>query len=118
MGKLNSGNWCVYVLKCRNNYLYIGITNNLEKRLKEHDNGTGSKFVRTWRPFEVMKVILCKNGTEARSLEYRLKRLKRDKKMEILGLNLDNIKRKLTGETEINSDTLNAILNRGVCAKV
>lgn len=87
-----NNNWCVYVLKCRNNYLYIGITNNLKRRLKEHEQGTGSKFVRAWRPFELAKVILCKDGTEARKLEYKMKRLKRDKKLEILDLGFDNIK--------------------------
>ena len=82
----NAKSWCVYVLKCSNNYLYIGITNDLEKRLQEHSNGTGSKFVRSWRPFELAKVIPCKDGKEARSLEYKLKKLKRDRKIEILGL--------------------------------
>lgn len=91
-----NNNWCVYVLKCRNNYLYIGITNNLKRRLKEHEQGTGSKFVRAWRPFELAKVILCKDGTEARKLEYKMKRLKRDKKVEILDLGFDNIKRRFT----------------------
>ncbi len=88
--KRNNNIWCVYVLKCRHNYLYIGITNNLEGRLKKHKKGTGSKFVRAWRPFELVKVISCKDGSEARSLEYRLKRLKRSKKVEILGINLGN----------------------------
>ena len=88
-GKSDDVSWCVYVLKCSNNYLYIGMTNNLEKRLKEHGNGTGSKFVRSWRPFELVKVISCKDGKEARSLECQLKRLKRGRKLEILGLEAD-----------------------------
>lgn len=79
-------NWCVYVLKCRGNYLYIGLTNNIDKRLKEHERGTGSKFVRSRRPFELVKTIPCKNAKEARSLEANLKRLKRSKKIEVLGL--------------------------------
>ncbi|MGE5893848.1 MAG: GIY-YIG nuclease family protein [bacterium] len=83
------GHWCVYVLRCRNNYLYIGLTNNLEKRLHQHGQGRGSKFVRAWRPFELMKTIPCKNASEARSLEYRLKRLKRDRKIEVLGLRIE-----------------------------
>lgn len=112
---MTNNNWCVYVLKCRNNSLYIGITNNLKRRLKKHEKGTGSKFVRAWRPFELLKVIYCKDGTEARKFEYRMKRLKRDKKVEILGLGFDNIKRRFTDKTEINIDMLNTILNTGVC---
>jgi len=80
------GNWCVYVLRCRNNYLYIGITNNLQKRMTAHDRGNGSKFVKSRRPFELMKVIYCSSGREAKKLEYSLKRLKRQDKFTALDL--------------------------------
>ena len=46
----SDNSWRAYVLKCRNNYLYIGITNDIGRRLKEPEQRTGSKFVRTWRP--------------------------------------------------------------------
>jgi putative endonuclease len=88
MDKSNNENWCVYVLRCRNNFLYIGLTNNIDRRLKEHNRGTGSKFVRSRRPFELVKTILCKNAEEARSLEYKLKRLKRCRKIEVLNLEI------------------------------
>ncbi len=84
--------WCVYVLKCRNDYLYIGITNDIDKRLKEHERGSGSKFVRSQRPFELVKTIPCQNASEARCLEIKLKRLKRNKKIEILGLDIGSIR--------------------------
>lgn len=86
----NKGTWCVYVLKCRNDYLYIGVTNDLDARMKAHANGTGSKFVRAWKPFELVKVIPCADGREARSLEYKLKRMKRDKKIAFFGLEATN----------------------------
>jgi predicted GIY-YIG superfamily endonuclease len=85
---LNEG-WCVYVLKCGDCSLYIGSTNNLERRLTQHANGTGSKYVRARKPFEVVKVISCQSGREAHQLEYRLKRLKRKKKIEVLSLGDD-----------------------------
>ncbi|MBI5666012.1 MAG: GIY-YIG nuclease family protein [Nitrospirae bacterium] len=89
MYKSKDENWCVYVLKCRNNYLYIGLTNNIDRRLKEHERGTGSKFVRSWRPFELVKTIPCKNAKQARSLEYNLKKLKRSRKIEVLDLEIE-----------------------------
>ena len=82
----NSGHWCVYALRCSNNSLYIGMTNNLEKRLEKHKLGIGSKFVRSWRPFELVKTILCRDEREARRLEFDLKRLTRKKKIEVLEL--------------------------------
>jgi len=88
------GSWCVYVLKCRKNYLYIGITNDLDNRMKAHANGTGSKFVRAWRPFELVKTIECKDGKEARQIEYQLKQMKRHRKEKYFGLTPDIIKGK------------------------
>jgi len=86
-------NWCVYLLKCRNEQLYTGITNDLEKRLKEHERGKGSKFVRSQRPFELVKTIPCRNAGAARRLECHLKRLKREKKLEILGIEMESLKK-------------------------
>jgi ribonuclease HI len=84
----SSGTWCVYVLRCHNNSLYIGMTNNIDKRMEKHALGIGSKFVRSWRPFELVRTIPCGNAGEARRLEYDLKRLTRKKKIEVLGLHM------------------------------
>jgi putative endonuclease len=78
--------WCVYALRCKNNYIYIGSTNNLARRLEEHRRGKGSKFVRAQLPFELVRVIPCEDTHMARSIEYRLKRLRRDKKLAELAL--------------------------------
>lgn len=78
--------WCVYVLRCSNDSLYIGMTNNLEKRIEKHTLGIGSKFVRSWRPFSLAKTIPCSNAGEARRLEYYLKRLTREEKIKVLEL--------------------------------
>jgi putative endonuclease len=89
--KAHNENWCVYVLKCSNNAFYIGSTNNLERRLEEHEQGRGSKFVRSRRPFELVKTVSRKNAGEARSLEYHLKKLTRAKKIEVLDLDIEPI---------------------------
>jgi len=82
----DSAQWCVYALRCRNDSLYIGMTNNLDNRIEKHRLGIGSKFVRSWRPFELVRTIPCGSAGEARRLEYELKRLTRAKKIEALGL--------------------------------
>jgi putative endonuclease len=92
MSKTAKSNWCVYVLKCRNNYLYIGLTNDIEKRLKDHERGTGSKFVRSHQPFELVKTIPCNNSAEARSLEANIKKLKRNRKIQVLDLRIGPVK--------------------------
>jgi ribonuclease HI len=87
--KTKGGEWCVYVLNCRNGSLYTGITNDLAQRLKQHECGKGSKYVRSWRPFELVKTISCKDAGEARRLEYDLKRLTRKEKIEALDLGIE-----------------------------
>ena len=83
------GDWCVYVLNCRNGSLYTGITNDLAQRLKQHARGKGSKYVRSRRPFELVRTISCKDAAEARRLEYDLKRLTRKEKIAALALGID-----------------------------
>jgi len=86
--------WCLYVLSCKNSYLYIGITNNLLKRLAAHEKGIGSKFVRSQRPFELLKTIHCKDESEARKLEYSLKKLKRRDKFKALEIEYFDVRRR------------------------
>jgi ribonuclease HI len=76
--------WCVYVLNCRNGSLYTGITNDLAQRLKQHEQGKGSKYVRSWRPFQLVRTISCIDAAEARRLEYDLKKMTRKEKIAAL----------------------------------
>ncbi len=71
--KKNEPAWVVYMLKCRNGSLYTGITNNLERRLEEHKNGVGSKYVRSWRPFKCVHVEEVSSISEALKREYQIK---------------------------------------------
>jgi ribonuclease HI len=90
-GIVHNENWCVYILRCRNNSLYTGMTNNIQRRLTEHEQGRGSKFVRSWKPFELVKTIPCKNAGEARRLEYYLKKLTRKEKIKALELLIEPV---------------------------
>ncbi len=81
--------------------------------MKEHADGKGSKFVRSWRPFELVKVISCESGREARQIEYQMKRLKRHKKLAVLDIEIGEVERKypkLQKNIE-NIERCNAILN-------
>ncbi|MAB56042.1 MAG: hypothetical protein CL524_00680 [Aequorivita sp.] len=44
----------VYILKCSNNLYYTGSTNNLVKRLSDHQNGMGANFTRKHLPIELV----------------------------------------------------------------
>lgn len=66
----------VYILQSEiNGRYYIGSTNNLIRRLDEHNQGK-SKYTRLTRPFKLMLSQQYLTIEEARKIEYRLKKLK------------------------------------------
>lgn len=66
--------FCVYILKSeKDGRRYIGKTNNLERRLKEHNSGQVSS-TKSRRPFTVLKTIVCKTEIEATNLEREYKK--------------------------------------------
>ena len=74
--------WFVYVLECRDGSLYTGITNDLERRICEHQQGIGSKYTRGRIPVVLLASKRVENRSEALSKEYQLKRLDRKKKLQ------------------------------------
>lgn len=72
----------VYILRTSSNTLYIGQTNNLDRRLKEHSDksGKGSKYVRSFKSFELVYSESYTTRNEAMRREYQLKRLTKAEK--------------------------------------
>jgi len=75
-----------YLLKCSDNSLYCGITNDLEKRLKAHNAGTASKYTRVRRPVEMIYTEECGTKSDALKREIEIKKLTREKKLELAGM--------------------------------
>jgi putative endonuclease len=69
-----------YVLRCRDNSLYAGYTNNLEKRIKLHNEGKGAKYTRGRGPVELVYHEEFATKTEAMQAEYRFKQLQKEEK--------------------------------------
>ena len=79
----------VYILRTSSNTLYIGQTNNLEKRLLEHKNKTGksAKYIRYFDSFQLVYKEEYQTRAEAMRREYELKQwTKAQKEALILGL--------------------------------
>lgn len=76
--------WLVYLLKCIDNSLYCGVTKDIESRLFKHNKGLASKYTRSRLPVELSAVRkdLTKKG--AYRLEYQIKNLPADMKIEAL----------------------------------
>lgn len=87
-----SGTWYLYLLRCNNGQHYIGITTNIEKRLREHNQGKASRFTRAKSRLPVVLVATRGPYTEssAKRLEYSVKRRYWKLKMKFFGVNPDD----------------------------
>lgn len=73
-----------YILKCNNGTLYTGWTNNLDKRLKDHNDGKGAKYTKARRPVELVYYEEFESKEEAMKREYAIKQLSRKQKEQLL----------------------------------
>lgn len=73
-----------YILKCADDTLYCGWTNDLEKRLAAHNAGTASKYTRTRRPVKLVYCEEFETKQEAMSREFHIKRMSRYEKLELI----------------------------------
>ena len=73
--------WVVYILECLNGSLYTGITNDVEKRMKAHSTGKGSKYVRANGFGRLVATKQFSNKSDALKTEYYIKQLSRNDKI-------------------------------------
>jgi len=78
--KNKGGRWYLYVLQCGDNTLYTGITNDLEHRIKQHNNGTASRYTRSRLPVALTYHEGCRGRSSALKKEYAMKQLSRNEK--------------------------------------
>jgi len=76
--------WCVYILKCSNNTLYTGITDNIERRIKEHNSKKGGHYTSTFGPVELVWEENHPNRSSAMKRELQIKRWTRKKKEALI----------------------------------
>ena len=74
----------VYILRTSANTLYIGQTNNLEKRLKQHETKRGAKYLRMFDSFSLVYQEEHKTLSEALKREIELKKLTKKDKEKLL----------------------------------
>ena len=76
--------WVVYILKCADDTLYTGITNDLAVRIAAHSEGTGAKYTKGRGPFEIAYVENCEDRSHASSREFAIKKLSRAAKLALI----------------------------------
>ena len=73
-----------YILKCADETLYCGWTNDLEKRLKAHNSGKGAKYTRSRLPVTLVYYEEFETAKEAQKREYQIKKLSRKEKLKLI----------------------------------
>ncbi len=82
----SSNSWHLYVLRCCDGTFYTGITNNLARRLWQHNKGTASRYTRSRTPVTLIYHERCDGRSNALKKEYQLKVLSRTEKEEYIQL--------------------------------
>lgn len=78
-----------YILECKDGTFYTGWTNNLEKRLKDHNDGKGAKYTKTRRPVVLAYYEEFATKEEAMKREYAIKQMKRSEKKKLIEKSMD-----------------------------
>ena len=75
----------IYILECADKSLYVGCTNNLERRIKQHnDSKWGAHYTKIRRPVELKYKEVFKTLKEARQRETEIKGWRREKKFTLI----------------------------------
>jgi putative endonuclease len=73
-----------YILRCADNSLYCGMTNDLEKRMEKHNSGKGAKYLRGKLPVKLVYSKKYENRSEALKREAEVKKWSKGKKEELV----------------------------------
>ena len=83
----------IYILRCQDNSLYIGITTDIKRRFHEHISkaNKGAKNTKAHAVESIEFCMVCQNRSIASKMEYRLKTLSKKQKENLIQ-NHDNLK--------------------------
>ena len=76
--------WYVYILRCRDNTLYTGMTDDVDRRLEAHNAGKGAKYTRGRGPVTVVYQEQCDDRSAALKREHAIKALSRAQKLTLI----------------------------------
>ena len=95
----------VYILKCADNSYYTGITNNINRRLLEHQNGINQDcYTYNRRPVELVFCTEFNDVNQAIAFEKQVKGWSRKKKEAIINDKWEDLKKLAACQNESNSN--------------
>ena len=76
--------WSLYILECRDGSFYTGVSTDIDRRFREHQKGTASRYTRTHLPVAIVYREECGSRSAALSRECVVKSLSRTDKEELV----------------------------------
>lgn len=74
----------IYILLCRGGTLYVGSTNDIEKRVAVHNAGKGAKYTRGRLPVKLLYTESFETKGEALKREIQIKKISRAQKLSLV----------------------------------
>lgn len=81
-----------YILECKDGTFYTGWTNNLEKRLKNHNDGKGAKYTKARLPVSLIYYEEFQTKEDAMRREYAIKQMTRNEKCSLISAYKEKIR--------------------------
>jgi putative endonuclease len=79
-----SAPWSLYILRCSDGSFYAGVTTDIDRRFREHEEGRASRFTRTRRPVVLVYQEKCGSRSQALSRECAVKSMGRQRKEDLV----------------------------------
>jgi predicted GIY-YIG superfamily endonuclease len=78
--------WFVYILRCADRSLYTGVTKDVKRRCRQHNDGIASRYTRSRRPTKLVYQEVQPGGSSALKREAAIKALTRREKLVLIRL--------------------------------
>jgi putative endonuclease len=75
--------WIVYILQCADDTLYTGVTNDLELRVRKHEDGKGAKYTRGRGPYRILFSEQHPTKSAALKREAEIKSFSKSEKLKL-----------------------------------
>ncbi len=76
--------WYTYIVCCKDRTLYTGIARDIDKRLAQHNTGTGARYTRSRRPVSLVYHEQFSSRADASRREYQIKKMDRSTKLQLI----------------------------------
>ena len=83
-GVIERMSWYIYILRCGDDTLYTGITDDVEKRFAAHCAGKGAKYTRGRGPLTLVYTEQAEDKSAALKREHAIKKLTRAEKLNLI----------------------------------